>query len=409
MAPNNQQILTAAPPLQWPAVPDWSSFWWLIEVETCPRRVALRTASYPDLWDRPGYPPKPTVAAILGQIVHTAVGSIATILGSRGVASVRDPHAISILRELGGFSQIISRAVDDVVDRLANNPRLYSPDRLRSEVLRRLPWMREKVQALLSRMVLPTRTQEHSEAPRDSKQALGTGLHFEILLKSSVLQWKGVADLIEISSNKIAIADFKTGEPSRYHTDQIRTYALLWARDLDSNPQGSLATDLVLSYPDGSVTTPAPSKTELLAIESDLQRRTAFAKSAMRAQQPSAHVAPEHCSQCDVRHLCSEYWIPSSRKCLVVENRIDFDDIELLIEERLGQSSWRCKCLVATHVPTDSTIILSLGNDNLTLAPTVNTNSTVRVVGALLSHGEHSPSVASVVGSSELFRVPESP
>src|SRR5208282_6846346 len=114
MATNQPTVLVTTPPVQWAPVPDWSSFWWLIEVETCPRRVALRTANYPALWDRTGYPPKPNVAALLGQIVHAAVGTITTTLRSRGVASVRDADAVSILRELGGFSQVISRVVNDV-------------------------------------------------------------------------------------------------------------------------------------------------------------------------------------------------------------------------------------------------------------------------------------------------------
>jgi hypothetical protein len=160
---------------------------------------------------------------------------------------------------------------------------------------------------------------------------------------------------------------------SHHHAEQIKTYALLWARDMDANPRGRLATDLVLSYPQSNVTIAAPNETELLTIESDLLTRTTSAKAAMRAHEPGAHIAPEHCSQCDVRHLCSDYWISSSRKCLVLDDRPDFDDIELLIEERLGESSWRCKCLVATHVPKGSAVVLRVGNDNLTFASAIHT------------------------------------
>src|SRR5207245_1453033 len=104
---------------------------------------------------------------------HIAVGTITATLRSRGVASVREPGAVSILQEIGGFSQAILHVVNDVLDRIANNPRLHSPDRLRIDILRRLPLMREKVQALLSRMVSATGTNCHAEAPRDSKRALG--------------------------------------------------------------------------------------------------------------------------------------------------------------------------------------------------------------------------------------------
>ncbi len=107
----------------------------------------------------------------------------------------------------------------------------------------------------------------------------------------------------------------------------------------------------------------APHIAELRTMESDLHVRTASAKTAMRAHEPPARVAPEHCSQCDVRHLCSDYWIPSARKAWVTENRSEFDDVELLILERLGESGWRCKCLVATHVPIGSTSEVCLGRE----------------------------------------------
>jgi hypothetical protein len=409
MATNQPKVLVTTPPVQWAPVPDWCSFWWLIEVETCPRRVALRHANYPDVWGKTGYPPKPQVHTIVGQIVHATVGKIVTVLRERGAGSVREPGAISILRELGGFSTIISRVVSDVFDRIADNPRLHSTDRLHCEVLRRLPLMREKVQALLSRVVWPSSPGGRTETPGDTRQALGLGPHFEILLKSSILRWKGVADLIDIHPSQVAIVDFKTGEPSPYHAEQIRTYALLWARDCDANPLGAPATDLVLSYPTGNVAISAPNEAELRTLESELLARTASAKTAMLATQPPAQIAPDNCNQCDVKHLCSDYWIPRSRKVLAPESRVEFDDVELLIEERLGEQSWRCKCLLATHIPINSSVLLRVGHDNATLDCGLETNSIFRVVGALVSRAEQASLTISVVGSSELFRVPKTP
>lgn len=409
MTIKQREVLFATPPLQWAPVPDWCSFWWLIEVETCPRRVALRSANYPEVWNKTGYPPKPQVAAIVGQIVHATVGTIVKALRSRGAGSVREPGAISILRELGGFSQIISRVVSEVLGRIADNPRLHSTDRLRCEILRRLPQVREKVQALLSRAVWPRGTIKEGEPPGDARQALAVGPHFEILLKSSMLQWRGVADLIDIRPSQVSIVDFKTGEPSPHHAEQIRTYSLLWARDCDANPLGARATDLVLSYPIGNVAISAPNEAELRTLESDLLARTGSAKTAMRAAQPRAQIAPEHCNQCDVKHLCTDYWIPDSRKALALESRAEFDDVELLIEERLSEQSWRCKCLLATHVPIDSSVLLRIGHHNATLACGLETNSIFRVVGALVSHAEQASLIISVVGSSELFRVQQRP
>jgi hypothetical protein len=48
-----------------------------------------------------------------------------------------------------------------------------------------------------------------------------------------------------------------------------------------------------------------------------------------------------------------------------------------------------------------------VGNDKPTFASAIHTDSVVRIVGALLSHGEDSSLLASVIGNSELFRVPK--
>ena len=148
---------------------------------------------------------------------------------------------------------------------------------------------------------------------------------------------------------------------------------------------------------------------ELRTLESELLARTASAKTAMLATQPPAQIAPDNCNQCDVKHLCSDYWIPHSRKVLAPESRVEFDDVELLIEERLGEQSWRCKCLLATHIPINSSVLLRVGHDNTTLDCGLETNSIFRVVGALVSRAEQASLTISVVGSSELFRVPKTP
>jgi hypothetical protein len=51
-------------PSTWPQLPRWMSFSALLEIEACPRRWALKSATYPSVWNGRGYPRIPQSAAI---------------------------------------------------------------------------------------------------------------------------------------------------------------------------------------------------------------------------------------------------------------------------------------------------------------------------------------------------------
>ena len=411
MATHRRVILPAAPPLHWASLPDWNSFWWLIEVESCPRRAALRHASYPGIWEKPGYPPKPHTNAIMGQVVHGLVGQLARTLRMRGLGSSQDSRAISILRELGGYTKIISCKIDDVLlKEITGNPRVRGTDHLRAELLRRVPQMRERLQVLLARVEWPSVADVQPTERYNVKKALAFGPHFEVPVKSPALLWKGIADLIELTHNTILIVDFKTGEPSPLHADQLLIYALLWARDNDVNPRGSFATELTLSYPHRSVPVPPPNEEQLREIQSTLLKRTELARAALQASTPTAHVGAETCLQCDVRHLCADYWIPSGRGVIAGACYSDFDDIELQVQERVGEYTWACKCSVATHVPIGSKILLRMENESSTFVDVFEAGATLRIVGALISRNdEEAVTIASLIASTEIFKVPSPP
>src|ERR1700757_3663033 len=90
-------------PATWPGPPARMSISRLRETETCARRVALRTADYPAIWEGRGYPPKFTLPAFIGEAVHSAVEQIVTELRRRGCASTQEPSAIDAIGALGGF------------------------------------------------------------------------------------------------------------------------------------------------------------------------------------------------------------------------------------------------------------------------------------------------------------------
>ena len=102
----------------WPTPPTLWSFSALEEVALCPRRYALKRASYPDLWDRPGYPERVREASLVGVVVHEGVQIVLLALSRAGCASLAEEKAVEVVRRLGGYSEIATRALDAHLEKL---------------------------------------------------------------------------------------------------------------------------------------------------------------------------------------------------------------------------------------------------------------------------------------------------
>src|SRR5260370_38803517 len=107
--PNIPPIFTTAGPTEWASPPEWMSVHYLLAAERCPRSVAHRYSRYTTIWKKQGYPEKPHVAFLIGRIVHTSVERIASELAKKGYRSLSDLGAVRVLREMGGYSLVISR------------------------------------------------------------------------------------------------------------------------------------------------------------------------------------------------------------------------------------------------------------------------------------------------------------
>ena len=221
----------------WAEPPQWFSFSSMLEAETCPRRWGLRRATYPDLWEGTGYPDSPNVAALTGNVVHESLEIIIRALVRSGCSSTQDPEAVAVLRTLGGYSAIIQRVTEEQIRRLENNPRCHSRhEYLRRELTLRSAEMRRATQSLLSRSIIAadvgqTRSRErsdNSESPTTVRGHLPDGTYPELSRRSTRLRMTGRADLVTMSGGDVRIVDYKTGAPSEHHSEQLRTYALIW-------------------------------------------------------------------------------------------------------------------------------------------------------------------------------------
>jgi len=109
-----QVQLTVITPTTWPSAPAEMSVSTYSDIEECPRRWALGAAEYPDLWSGRGYPPRLQVAALAGSVVHLALEIITKQLTRAGASSQDHPLATQVLKELGGYTNVVQHCVERI-------------------------------------------------------------------------------------------------------------------------------------------------------------------------------------------------------------------------------------------------------------------------------------------------------
>src|SRR2546426_514135 len=111
MTPGSDEFSTTVRGVRgvWPSLPKTWSYSSLAEAEECPRRWMLKRASYPNIWAGKGYPPRPNLPALVGDVVHRVLEMILLAMHSERCASLADPCAANVLRSLSGYSALIER------------------------------------------------------------------------------------------------------------------------------------------------------------------------------------------------------------------------------------------------------------------------------------------------------------
>lgn len=390
----------------WPATPALWSYSSLKELEACPRRWMLSRADYPDVWQRPGYPSLPVVAAIFGNVVHGVIEQLTKALGAAGITSPSAGDVVGVLGSLGGWRGIVLDAIERELARLEDNPRVSAEraDRVRSELIRRAHEAADQVKAFLGRGVLPkTRGPEPShgasvaDAPKRRTPA-GHGVHAERPVTADSLRVTGTIDQLVVGDTDVTVTDFKTGLEDDAHDDQVRLYALLWHLDDQTNPDGRPATQLRVAYPSHERPVAALDTAQLQALEAATAARVAIADQITAAPPPTAKPSEETCQYCHVKQFCDAYW-PVLAPAVSEVSTEQWFDFEGTVLRPNGSRSWFVSPLnepttevlvrtVETHVP------FPLGQR-------------VRLLGVRRSHDPDKPArlVISMVATSEWYPV----
>lgn len=330
-----------------PEPPAYWSYSSLREVQECPLRYALERASYPDLWRGKGYPPLPTAAALFGNVVHAALGSVVKALSAAGVASSQAVEATETLRNIGGLTAVVEGATTAQLAPLDDNPRLNDDQRGRitRDLWGRAPEARVQVQTYLSRTAFaPTaapNVSSHSSGQRNAyrRRELGDGSHAEATLIADDLRLIGRIDLLTIFGTTVRLVDFKTGRELPAHRDQLRLYALLWERDGLANPRHLGIDSLTAAYQGIDVLVEVPSAADLQELAEGVSSQVERADAELQSGSPTPVPSESTCQYCGVRQICEAYWRDVAPKPTDVRDDAWFD-YEGLIGDQNGHRSW---------------------------------------------------------------------
>lgn len=332
----------------WPDPPDEWSYSSLLEATTCPRRWGLTRAQYPGVWSGSGYPPRPTLASLLGQVTHRCLEWVLHAFEAAGCCGPHDPEAVTVLRQLGGYSDLLERAIDEIIGSLENNPRLEDRlPHLRRSMRRYLPELRFRVQSLASRVQMAPREggsgrlRGEVDTLRAQIGELKEGSYAEVQLSAEPVGMRGVVDLLTVYEDYCHIVEYKSGREQDYHQHQLHTYQVLWAFDRGRNPRGLPVEGLDIVYPTTERRIDPLTTAELNQFANRLQEDIAASHGAVASRPPPAVPTTENCNQCPVRHICEVYWETSLPAGQGVGD--GFGDAALLVLSQEGRRTWRVR------------------------------------------------------------------
>lgn len=387
-----------------PATPATWSYSSLKEIEACPRRWSRARSTYPGIWDRSGYPPSPSPAALFGSTVHAVVGRLTQVLRDARARTGDDITVVQVLSDLGGWRAIVDDELSRQLQALVGNPRVSGDSLTRIEADLRFRWadIADQAKVFLAHIqqgpATPPRTLTTTGQSEGERHPLGPGAFAEVEIRVTELRVGGQLDFLRIAEADVEITDFKTGAAQAEHEDQVRLYALLWYLDERANPKRRPATKLTLRYRNEVRTVAPPARAELETLAAATAVRVLAADEVAADVEPPAHPSETTCQFCPVKHLCAPYWtaIPVDVNAWSPDG---WYDVEVRVLRAQGARSW----LVQPECEPRPEVLLRTVNANLPFP----TGKRVRLLGVRRTLDPDDPArlVISMVNTSEWYEL----
>jgi len=367
----------------------------LNEVEECPKRFALRRASFPEIWSRSGFPNRISAAQIKGIVVHEVVSMIMNSVQES--SELPKMSVISFLKEQGGYLELLKITLEKELSMASSNPRAeLMVDSIRREIMTDLSELRGQVQYFVKESInkLP---EVSSRIDNVEGSDIASTMHqippiiSEYKIIDSEFPIEGYLDLLITNEDIDHIIDYKTSKTiHEEYWEQLSLYAWLWNRSSKNLRKSDCRIEVISG---ANLSESRVIKVEdLPAIQKNVLNRIHGAEESITGE-ISAKPSIDACRFCAVKVLCSPYWNMNENQSIEAK----WSDMRISTMENLGGNAWRVSIL-----SDDTPAMLIVGDrDDGSIA----IGQEFRLLNAYKSEDEETGVVIRLSQNSEIFRV----
>ena len=367
----------------------------LNEVEECPKRFALRRASFPEIWSRAGFPNRISAAQVKGIVVHEVVSMIMNSV--QNSSELAETSVMSFLKERGGYLELLKIVLEKELLSANSNPRAeLMVESIKREILSDLSELRGQVQYFVKESInkLPAASsrvenEEINEMASTTFQIPPINSEYKIV--DSEFPIEGYLDLLLTNEVIDHIIDYKTSKTIHdEYWDQLSLYAWLWYRSAKNLRKGDCRIEVISG---ANLSDSRIIKIEdLPTIQMNVLGRIENAEQSITGE-IAAKPSIDSCKFCAVKVLCNPYWNMNENQ----STEAKWSDMRIRTIGSLGGNAWSVSIL-----SDDTPAMLIVGDRD---DGSIEIGQELRLLNAYKNEDEETGAVIRLSQNSEIFRV----
>ena len=367
----------------------------LNEVEECPKRFALRRASFPEIWSRAGFPNRISAAQVKGIVVHEVVSMIMNSV--QNSSELAETSVMSFLKERGGYLELLKIVLEKELLSANSNPRAeLMVESIKREILSDLSELRGQVQYFVKESInkLPAASsrvenEEINEMAPTTFQISPINSEYKIV--DSEFPIEGYLDLLLTNEVIDHIIDYKTSKTIHdEYWDQLSLYAWLWYRSAKNLRKGDCRIEVISG---ANLSESRIIKIEdLPTIQMNVLDRIENAEQSITGE-VAAKPSIDSCKFCAVKVLCNPYWNMNENQ----STEAKWSDMRIRTIGSLGGNAWSVSIL-----SDDTPAMLIVGDRD---DGSIEIGQELRLLNAYKNEDEETGAVIRLSQNSEIFRV----
>jgi len=367
----------------------------LNEIEECPKRFALRRASFPEIWSRAGFPNRINAAQVKGIVVHEVVSMIMNSV--QNSSELAEKSVMAFLKERGGYLELLKIILDKELQSANSNPRAeLMVETIKREILADLSELRSQVQYFVKESIskLPTpssrvENEEINEMQSTTFQILPINSEYKIV--DSEFPIEGYLDLLVTNEDIDHIIDYKTSKTIHdEYWDQLSLYAWLWYRSAKNSRKGDCRIEVISG---ANLSAYRVIKIEdFPTIQKNVLDRIKNAELSITGE-VAAKPSVDTCKFCAVKVVCHPYWNMNENQ----STEAKWLDLRIRTMGSLGGNAWSVSIL------SDGTPAMLIAGDRDD--GSIEVGQELRLLNAYKNEDVETGVVIRLSQNSEIFRV----